>query len=40
LAGHSGMVKMAKFSPDGKLVVSGCDDGLIKIWNAETGAEV
>ena len=46
LAGHSGaaetgyMIPVA-FSPDGKRVVSGWDgDNLVKIWNAETGAEV
>ena len=27
-------------SPDGKHVVSGSWDKLVKIWNAKTGAEV
>jgi WD40 repeat protein len=28
------------FAPDGKRVVSGSGDSLVKIWNAETGVEV
>jgi len=33
-------VHAAAFSPDGKRVVSGSDEGLVMIWNVETGAEV
>ena len=40
LAGHSDLVSSVDFSPDGKHVVSGSHDKLVKIWNAETGAEV
>ena len=40
MAGHSGTVNSIAISPDGKRVVSGSDDNLVKIWNAETGAEV
>ena len=40
LAGHSGSVLTVAFSPDNKRVVSGSDDKLVKLWNAETGAEV
>ena len=40
LRGHSGAINSATFFPDGKRVVSGSDDFLIKIWNAETAAEV
>ena len=38
--GHSGGVNAVAFSADGKRIVSGSTDGLVKIWNAETGAEV
>jgi len=40
LTGHSYDVTLAAFSKDGKRVVSGSWDYLVKIWNSETGAEV
>jgi WD40 repeat protein len=40
LSGHSDMVSAVAFSPDGKRVVSGSHDQLVKIWDADTGAEV
>ena len=40
LLGHLDSVRSVGLSPDGKLVVSGSQDGIEKIWNAETGAEV
>jgi len=40
LTGHSEMVLSVAFSRDGKWIVSGSTDTLVKIWNAETGAEV
>ena len=40
LEGHSQKVNSVKFSPDGKRVVSGARDKLVKIWDCETGAEV
>ena len=40
LAGHSDLVVSVDFSPDGKHVASGSWDNSVKIWNAETGAEV
>ena len=36
-ADHTGFVKSVAFSPDGALVLSGSEDGTIKIWNAKTG---
>ena len=39
-AGHSRRLHSVDFSPDGKHVVSGSEDKLVKIWNTETGAEV
>jgi len=40
LPGHSSRVNSVVFSRDGKRIVSGSDDNLVKIWNIETGAEV
>ena len=39
-AGHSESVESLTFSPNGKWVVSGSRDKLVKIWDAYTGAEV
>ena len=38
--GHAGGIGSVDFSPGGKWVVSGSADGLVKIWNTATGAEV
>ena len=40
LTGHVGWVRSVAFSPDGKRVVSGSADNLVKIWDIATGAEV
>ena len=40
MAGHTAEVFSVAFSPDGKQLVSGSQDNLVKIWNTETGAEV
>jgi len=40
LTGHSDFVRSVAFSADGKRVISGSDDKLVKIWNSKTGAEV
>ena len=40
LTHHSRVVNSVDFSPDGNSIVSGSVDYLVKIWNAEPGAEV
>jgi WD40 repeat protein len=40
MTGHSMPVYAVAFSPKGKRVVSRAFDNIVKIWNAETGAEV
>lgn len=37
LSGHTHSVKSVAFSADGSKVVSGSDDGTVKIWNADSG---
>jgi WD40 repeat protein len=37
LAGHTGIVWSASFSPDGEKVVSASDDRTVRIWSAVTG---
>jgi len=31
---------VAMFSPDGQLIVTGCDDGMARMWEAATGRQV
>ena len=40
MTGHSDVVWFVTFSPNGKCIVSGSDDNLVKIWDTETGVEV
>jgi len=40
LTGHLDSVYSVDFSPDGKWIVSGSSDELVKIWDAKPGAEV
>lgn len=30
---HPNLVRAVSFSPDGQLLASGCDDGLVRLWN-------
>ena len=40
LTGHESTVSLAVFSPDGKTLVSGGDDELIKLWDVASGKEL
>ncbi|NEP22522.1 caspase family protein, partial [Moorena sp. SIO3I6] len=37
LQGHTGWVTNIAFSPDGKQILSGSDDGTVRLWDTETG---
>lgn len=39
LKGHSSIVHTLRFSDDGSRLISGSDDGTVKIWSLETGAD-
>ena len=40
LIGHTQLVESVSFSPDGATLVSGGLDGIVRIWNTDTGKEV
>lgn len=40
LVGHTAAATCAVFSPDGKHVLSGGDDGALRLWEAESGKQV
>ena len=39
LTGHGNEVKSVAYSPDGRLLASGSDDGTVRIWDTRTGEE-
>jgi len=39
IKGHDGIVTSLRFHPDGKTLLSGGVDGLIKVWDLATGDE-
>ena len=40
MQGHTDNVHSLAFSPDGKLLVSGSQDGTVKLWDAVKGQEI
>lgn len=37
LAGHTGAVNAGAFTPDGKKILTGCQDGILILWDPKTG---
>ncbi len=37
LTGHTAAIKATAFSPDGKVIATGSDDGTLRTWNTENG---
>src|SRR2546429_3629670 len=38
--GHSAGISSVAFSPDGKILASGAFDGIIKLWDVQSGKEL
>src|SRR5581483_9816647 len=38
LAGHGATIRALAFSPDGTLLASASDDGMVKLWDPSDGA--
>ena len=39
LTGHNHQARTVAYSSDGRLLVSGSDDGTVRIWDTRTGEE-
>jgi WD40 repeat protein len=40
IVGHKGSVGPMSFSPDGKVLATGADDGTVRLWNPQTAQEL
>ena len=39
-SGHNGFVRSLAFSPDGRQILSGSEDGSLRLWDVNTGKEI